>query len=69
MGVVIIVAIVACVVGWHASKAHGTHRGIPARRRQLREDRRGRLRQGIRLVTVASVLGVVLLVGWALVSL
>jgi hypothetical protein len=42
MELAIIVGAVACVIGWHASRAHMSHFGIPFRRRQLRAYRRDR---------------------------
>ena len=42
MGLVVIVGAIACYVGWHASRAHMSHRGIPIRRNQLRSFRRDR---------------------------
>jgi hypothetical protein len=42
MGVAIIAAAAALVVGWHFSKAHMSHRAIPGRRAQLGPLRRDR---------------------------
>lgn len=64
MGLVILVAVVAILVGWHVSKVHGSHVMISPRRRQLREDRRGRLHYGVRLVAVAIVFALVIVIGW-----
>jgi hypothetical protein len=36
------VGAVACVIGWHWSRVHMSHRGIPVRRRQLHAFRRDR---------------------------
>ena len=56
MGLAVIGAAVACLIGWNVSKVHMAHRGIPARRRQLREYRRDRTRHGIWLVGMAALL-------------
>jgi hypothetical protein len=42
MFLAVIIGAVACVIGWHASRAHMSHRGIPIRRGQLRSFRRDR---------------------------
>jgi hypothetical protein len=42
MGVAIIAAAAALVVGWHFSKVHMAHRAIPGRRAQLGPLRRDR---------------------------
>ena len=42
MELAVIAGAVACIVGWHASKAHMSHRGIPVRKGQLRSFRRDR---------------------------
>jgi hypothetical protein len=47
MGLVVVVGAIACYVGWHASRAHMSHRGIPIRRNQLRAFRRDRTRHMI----------------------
>jgi hypothetical protein len=56
MGLVIIGAAIACIIGWHVSKAHMSHRGIPVRKRQLRDFRKERMRHGVWLVGLAVVL-------------
>ncbi len=63
MEVAIIAAAFACFIGWHASKAHMSHRGIPVRKGQLRSFR------GVRthhiawlLVTVAVLVLIFILV-------
>lgn len=61
MEVALIAGAVAFVIGWHVSRAHMSHRGIPVRRGQLHGYRRDRLRHGIRFVAVAVLFGVILL--------
>jgi hypothetical protein len=43
MELAVIAGALACFIGWHASKAHMSHRGIPVRRNQLRSFRRDRM--------------------------
>jgi hypothetical protein len=62
MEVAVIGAAVACVIGWHASMAHGSHRGIPVRRGQLRGFRRERAYYGIRMLGAAALLTLILVV-------
>jgi hypothetical protein len=62
--VVLIAAALACIIGWHVSRAHMSHRGIPVRRGQLRDYRKDRLRQGLRFVALAILLGVILLIAF-----
>jgi hypothetical protein len=61
MEVAIIAAVLASVIGWHVSRAHMSHRGIPVRRGQLRDYRKDRLRHGIRFAALAVLLGLILL--------
>jgi len=42
MELAVIAGAVACVIGWHASRVHMSHRGIPIRKGQLRTFRRVR---------------------------
>jgi hypothetical protein len=44
MEIVIIAAVFACLIGWNASKAHMSHRGIPIRKGQIRSYRGDRQR-------------------------
>ena len=55
MGLVVIVGAIACFVGWHASRARMSHRGIPIRRRQLRAFRRDRMHHLIWFLGVGVV--------------
>lgn len=57
----VIVAGAALVIGWNASMAHMTHRGIPVRRGQLRDYRKDRMRYGIRTTLVGVVFLIVLI--------
>jgi hypothetical protein len=41
-----------------------SHRGIPVRRGQLRDYRKDRLRQGLRFVALALLLGVIFLIAF-----
>jgi hypothetical protein len=59
---IIIAAVAACVIGWHISKVHMSHGGLPARKGQLRDYRGDRLRHGMRLVMYAAVLGLIIFV-------
>jgi hypothetical protein len=61
MGVAIIALAFAAVIGWHASKAHMSHRGIPVRKGQLRNFRGERTHHVIRLLVVAAVVVLILL--------
>lgn len=62
MGLAIIAAVAACVIGWEFSKAHGSHRGIPARRGQLRDYRKDRMHHGTRVVMLGALLALLLFV-------
>ena len=59
MEIAVIAAAVACYIGWHASRAHMSHRGIPVRQRQLRAFRKERTHHVIWFLGVAVVLLVV----------
>lgn len=61
MGVAIFAAVLAAVIGWHVSKAHMSHRGIPVRRGQLRDYRRDRLRHGIRFIALLVLVALIIL--------
>ena len=61
MGVAIIALAFAALIGWHASKAHMSHRGIPVRKGQLRNFRGERTHHVIRLLVVAAVVVLILL--------
>jgi hypothetical protein len=61
MGVVIIALALACIIGWHASKAHMSHGGIPVRKGQLRSFRRVRTHHVIRLLVLAAIIVAILL--------
>jgi hypothetical protein len=62
MEIVIIAGAVAIFIGWHASRAHMSHRGIPVRKGQLRSFRGDRTRHVIWAVALAAVIVVLLLV-------
>jgi hypothetical protein len=61
MEVAIIALAIACVIGWHASKVHMSHRGIPIRKGQLRAYRGDRTHHVIWFVVVAAVVVLLLL--------
>jgi hypothetical protein len=61
MEIVIIAGAFACFIGWHASKAHMSHRGIPTRKGQLRSYRGDRTRHVIWLLGIAALIVVLLL--------
>jgi hypothetical protein len=56
MGIVIIALAFACVIGWHASKAHMSHRGIPVRKGQLRSYRGDRTHHVIWALGLAGLI-------------
>lgn len=60
MGVAIIGLVIACVIGWNASKAHMSHGLIPTRKGQLPGLRRERARYVIRTLLVVVIVIVVL---------
>ncbi len=66
MELAVIAAAVACYIGWHASRAHMSHRGIPVRQRQLRAFRRERTHHVIWFLLTGVVLLVILLLVSAL---
>jgi hypothetical protein len=60
MGVVIIALVIACIIGWHASKAHMSHGLIPTRKGQLPGMRRDRTRYILRTLLLAVIILVIL---------
>jgi hypothetical protein len=60
MGVAIIALVIACVIGWHASKAHMSHGLIPTRKGQLPAMRRDRTRYILRALLLAVIILVIL---------
>jgi hypothetical protein len=62
MGVAIIALVIACVIGWHASKAHMSHGGIPVRKGQLGGFRKERAHHVIRLLLFAVIALVILII-------
>lgn len=61
MGVAVIALVIACFIGWHASKAHMSHGGIPVRKNQLRNFRKERLHHMLRLLLIVAIIVVILL--------
>jgi hypothetical protein len=62
MGVALIALVIACVIGWNASKAHMSHGLIPTRKGQLPGMRRDRTHHVVRLLLMAIIIVVILLV-------
>jgi hypothetical protein len=60
MGVAIIALVIACVIGWNASKAHMSHGLIPTRKGQLPGMRRERTRYMLRTLFLAVIVVVIL---------
>jgi len=60
MGVAIIALVIACLIGWHASKAHISHGLIPTRKGQLPGMRRERTRYMLRAFLLAVIVVVIL---------
>lgn len=60
MGVVIIALAFAFFIGWHVSKAHMSHGGIPVRKGQLRAFRRERTHHVIRFLLVVVIIVIIL---------
>jgi hypothetical protein len=58
MEIVIIAAAFSCFIGWHASRAHMSHRGIPVRKGQLRSFRGDRTHH---FVWVLGLVGLIVL--------
>jgi hypothetical protein len=56
MGIAIIAAAAACYIGWHVSRAHMAHRGLPVRRGQLRALRTDRTRHAVWIAGMVLVL-------------
>jgi len=61
MEIVIIAAAFAIYIGWHASRAHMSHRGIPVRKGQLRSFRPVRTHHLIWALGMAGLLVLLLL--------
>jgi hypothetical protein len=61
MEIVIIAAAFAVFIGWHASRAHMSHRGIPVRKGQLRSFRGDRTRHIIWALGLAGLILLLLL--------
>lgn len=61
MEIVIIALVFACLIGWHASRAHMSHRGIPIRKGQLRTFRGVRTHHVIRALGMAGLIVLLLL--------
>jgi hypothetical protein len=61
MALVIIGGVVACIIGWHVSRVHMSHRGIPIRKGQLREYRRQRVHHSIWFLVIGTVLVLILI--------
>ena len=60
MGVAIIALVIACVIGWNASKAHMSHGLIPTRKGQLPGMRRDRTRYILRTLLLVVIVLVIL---------
>ena len=61
MEIVIIAAVFAIFIGWHASRAHMTHRAIPVRKGQIRSFRPDRTRHLIWTLAMAGLIVLLLL--------
>jgi hypothetical protein len=61
MEIVIIAAAFAIFIGWHASRAHMSHRGIPVRKGQLRSFRPDRTRHLLWTLGMAGLIVLLLL--------
>lgn len=61
MGVAVIAAAIACIIGWHVSKVHMAHRIIPTRQRQLAQGRSERTHHLIRLAGFAFLLALIVI--------
>ncbi len=59
MGIAVIAAAAACYIGWHISRAHMAHRGIPIRRGQLRSFRGDRTHHAVWIAGMALLLLVI----------
>jgi hypothetical protein len=55
MGIVIIAGVFACLIGWNASKAHMSHRGIPIRKGQIRSYRGDRQHHALWLLGMLAI--------------
>jgi hypothetical protein len=60
MAIAVLAGAFACFIGWHASKAHMSHRGIPVRKGQLRSFRADRFRHIRWFIVTAAVLVLIL---------
>jgi hypothetical protein len=56
MEVAVIALVFACLIGWHASRVHMSHRLIPVRKGQLPGLRGDRTRHLIRLIVMAAII-------------
>ena len=61
MEIVVIAGAFAVLIGWHASRAHMSHRAIPVRKGQLRTFRGDRTRYIIRALGLAGLIVLLLL--------
>ena len=61
MEIVLIAAVIACLVGWNASKAHMSHRGIPIRKGQIRSYRGERQHHTIWILGMLVILAFLLI--------
>jgi hypothetical protein len=61
MEIVLIAAVIACLIGWNASKAHMSHRGIPTRKGQLRSYRGDRQRHALWFLGMLAIVAFLLL--------
>jgi hypothetical protein len=61
MEIVIIAAAFSIFIGWHASRAHMSHKGIPVRKGQLRSFRPDRRRHVIWVLGLAGLIVLLLL--------
>lgn len=66
MFLAVIVGAVACLIGWHASRVHMSHRGIPFRRRQLHAFRRERTHHLIWFLLIAILFVLIYLAAFSL---
>jgi hypothetical protein len=61
MVIALIAAAFAIFIGWHASRAHMSHRGIPVRKGQLRAFRGVRTHHLIRALGLAALIVLLML--------
>jgi hypothetical protein len=62
MGIAIIALVIACFIGWHASRAHMSHGGISVRKGQLGPFRKVRAYHVIRLLLFAIITLIILVI-------